>query len=103
MRLIRRKRATTGKGFRRKMAQSMGVEPIAANFGDSPVQPTHPLYLKCMSIHDIVMEVTAIERGKKQVNIAQATSVIHTFGHMLARRSILKALWIAFCLRRAVK
>lgn len=56
-----------------------------------------------MSIHDIVMEVTAIERGKKQVNIAQATAVVHAVGHMLARKSLLKALWIAFCLRRAVK
>ena len=66
------------------------------------MQPTHPLYLKCMSIHDIVMEVTAIERGKKQVNIAQATAVIHAFGHILARKSLLKALWTAYCLRKAV-
>lgn len=56
-----------------------------------------------MSIHDIVMEVTAIERGKKQINIAQATAVIHAFGHILARKSLLKALWTAYCLRRFVK
>jgi hypothetical protein len=56
-----------------------------------------------MSIHEVVMEVTRIEQGKKQVNIAQATAVVHAFARMLARGSLLKALWIAFCLRRAVK
>lgn len=83
-----------------KVARSRGVEPLAASFGDSLVQPTHPPYLKCMSIHDIVMEVTAIERGKKQVNIAQATAVVHALGRLLARKSLLRALWITFQLRR---
>lgn len=49
------------------------------------------------------MEVTAIEHGKKQINIAQATAVIHAFAHLLAGKSLLKALWIALCLRGSVK
>ncbi|MHC4332183.1 MAG: hypothetical protein ACYSUV_00140 [Planctomycetota bacterium] len=56
-----------------------------------------------MRIHDIVMEVTRIERGKKQVNIAQATAIVHALAHMLAEKSLLKALWIAYKLRKSIK
>jgi hypothetical protein len=60
-------------------------------------------YLKCMTIHDIVMEVTRREKGAKQINIAQATAVVHTMAHILKDMSLFRAIKTVIMLRRSIK